>query len=69
MSEVLAALAGLGRMRGRLFLLSLGVGSFPPAFVFAAIGVGWRDQPLLALLLAYLLPVVLLPLAARLTRR
>jgi uncharacterized membrane protein YdjX (TVP38/TMEM64 family) len=67
--EVISSLAGLARMPAGRFFGALGVGSLPTAFVFAAIGVGWSDRPLLALLIAYVLPILLLPIALRLMRR
>ena len=33
----------------------------PTAFAFAAIGAGWADQPILALVVSYVLPILLLP--------
>ena len=39
------------------------MGSVPAAFVFAAIGAGWADQPILALTVSYALPILLLPIA------
>ena len=35
----------------------------PFAVVFAAIGAGWAHQPILALAVSYVLPIVLLPVA------
>ena len=66
--EVMVFLAGLAAMPVRKVLLSLVVGSMPTAVVFAAIGAGWADQPVLALLFAYVLPILLLPLALYLMR-
>ena len=51
------------------FTAALTVGSVPTAFVFAAIGAGWADQPILALALSYVLPILLLPVALYLMRR
>jgi uncharacterized membrane protein YdjX (TVP38/TMEM64 family) len=56
-------LAGLAGMPTRKFVVALTVGSVPTAFVFAAIGAGWAHQPILALLVSYVLPIVLLPVA------
>jgi hypothetical protein len=39
------------------------VGSVPTAIVFAAIGAGWADQPIVALVVSYVVPIFLLPLA------
>jgi hypothetical protein len=41
----------------------------PTAFAFAAIGTGWADQPILALAMSYVLPMLLLPVALYLIRR
>ena len=61
--EAIVFLAGLARMRMGKFTTALTVGSVPTAFVFAAIGAGWADQPVLALAVSYALPIVLLPIA------
>jgi hypothetical protein len=45
------------------FTMALTVGSVPTAFAFAAIGAGWADQPILALTVSYVLPILLLPIA------
>jgi len=45
------------------------LGSVPTAFVFAAIGAGWANQPILALGVSYVLPILLLPIALYLVRR
>jgi hypothetical protein len=47
---------------------ALTIGSVPTAFVFAAIGAGWADQPILALAVSYVLPILLLPIALYLMR-
>jgi uncharacterized membrane protein YdjX (TVP38/TMEM64 family) len=62
-AEAAVFLAGLAGMPLRKFVVALTVGSVPAAFVFAAIGAGWRDQPILALTVSYLLPIFLLPIA------
>jgi uncharacterized membrane protein YdjX (TVP38/TMEM64 family) len=59
--EVMVFLAGLAGMPLRKFIAALTIGSVPAAFVFAAIGAGWADQPVLALVVSYVLPIVLLP--------
>jgi hypothetical protein len=46
---------------------ALAVGSIPTAFAFAAIGAGWADQPILALVASYVLPILLLPVALSLS--
>ena len=61
--EATVFLAGLGGMPMRKFITSLTIGSVPTAFAFAAIGAGWADQPILALLVSYILPMLLLPVA------
>jgi uncharacterized membrane protein YdjX (TVP38/TMEM64 family) len=45
----------------RKFILALTIGSIPTAFAFAAIGAGWADQPIVALVVSYVLPILLLP--------
>jgi uncharacterized membrane protein YdjX (TVP38/TMEM64 family) len=66
--EAIVFLAGLSRMPLPAFVAALTVGSVPTAFVFAAIGAGWADQPLLALGVSYVLPMLLLPVALYLMR-
>jgi uncharacterized membrane protein YdjX (TVP38/TMEM64 family) len=61
--EAIAFLAGLARMPIKSFTAALTIGCVPTAFVFAAIGAGWADQPILALGVSYLLPILLLPVA------
>ncbi len=61
--EAVVFLAGLAGMPIGRFVAALTVGSVPTAFAFAAIGASWADQPLLVLVVSYVLPVVLLPLA------
>ena len=51
---------GLGETFGK-FLAALTIGSVPTGFVFSAIGAGWSDQPVLALVVSYVLPIFLLP--------
>jgi len=43
----------------RKFTAALIIGSVPTAFVFAAIGAGWADRPILALAASVVLPVAL----------
>lgn len=52
----------------RKFVVALTIGSVPTAFVFAAIGAGWQTQPILALTVSYVLPILLLPIALYLIR-
>jgi len=44
-------------------------GSVPTAFVFAGIGAGWADQPVLALAISYVLPIALLPVVLQAMRK
>ena len=67
--EAMAFLAGLAGMPIRKFTAALTIGSVPTAFVFAGIGAGWADQPILALGVSYVLPILLLPIALYLIRR
>ena len=66
--EATVVLAGLAGMRIGKFTVALTVGGVPAAFAFAAIGAGWADQPVLALAVSYVLPIVLLPIALYLMR-
>jgi uncharacterized membrane protein YdjX (TVP38/TMEM64 family) len=66
--EAMVFLAGLAGMPMRKFTAALTIGSVPTAFVFAAIGAGWADQPILALAASFVLPVLLLPVALHLMR-
>jgi uncharacterized membrane protein YdjX (TVP38/TMEM64 family) len=67
--EAMVFLAGLAGMPTRKFTAALALGSVPTAFVFAAIGAGWDEQPILALMVSYVLPILLLPVALFLMRR
>lgn len=67
--EAVNVLAGLTGMPVAKFTAALTVGSVPTAFAFAAIGAGWADRPALALVVSYVLPIPLLPLALYLLRR
>jgi uncharacterized membrane protein YdjX (TVP38/TMEM64 family) len=66
--EAMVFLAGLAGMPMREFIAALTIGSVPTAFAFAAIGAGWADQPILALAVSYVLPILLLPVALYLMR-
>src|SRR4029453_5114464 len=66
--EAMVFLAGLAGMPIGRFTAALAVGSVPTAFAFAAIGAGWADQPILALVASYVLPILLLPIALYLMR-
>jgi uncharacterized membrane protein YdjX (TVP38/TMEM64 family) len=67
--EAMVFLAGVAGMPMRKFTAALTIGSVPAAFTFAAIGAGWADQPILALAVSYVLPILLLPVALYLIRR
>lgn len=66
--EAMVFLAGLAGMPMRKFTAALTIGSVPTAFAFAAVGAGWADQPILALSVSYVLPILLLPIALYLVR-
>ena len=66
--EAVIFLAGLAGMPLGKFTAAVAVGSVPTAFAFAAIGAGWADRPILALVTSYVLPIVLLPVALYLMR-
>ena len=66
--EAVVFLAGLAGMPMGKFTAALTIGSVPTAFVFAAIGAGWADQPILALAVSYVLPILLLPITLHLMR-
>jgi uncharacterized membrane protein YdjX (TVP38/TMEM64 family) len=66
--EAVTFLAGLGRMPFTKFLAAMVLGSVPTAFVFAGIGAGWADNPVLALAVSYVLPIALLPIVLHLMR-
>lgn len=67
--EAMVFLAGLAGMPISKFTAALTIGSVPTAFAFAAIGAGWADQPIVALGVSYVLPILLLPVALYLMRR
>jgi len=66
--EAMVLLAGLARMPLRKFAAALTVGSVPTAFAFAAIGAGWAGEPITALAVSYVLPILLLPITLHLMR-
>ena len=66
--EAMVFLAGLAGMPMGKFIAASTIGSVPTAFVFAAIGAGWANQPILALVVSYVLPILLLPIALYLMR-
>jgi uncharacterized membrane protein YdjX (TVP38/TMEM64 family) len=59
--EAIVCLAGLARMPVKTFLISLISGSAPAALLYAGIGTGWARDPLLALAISYVLPILMLP--------
>jgi uncharacterized membrane protein YdjX (TVP38/TMEM64 family) len=67
-AEATVFLAGLAGMSMRKFTAALIIGSVPTAFAFAAIGAGWAEQPILALAVSYILPILLLPITLYLMR-
>ena len=67
--EAMAFLAGLAGMPIRKFIAALAIGSVPTAFAFAAIGAAWADEPIVALAVSYVVPILLLPIALHLMRR
>ena len=67
--EAVVIFAGLAGMPMGKFIAALTIGSVPTAFVFAAIGAGWADQPILALAASDVLPILVLPIALYLMRR
>ncbi len=67
-AEIMVFLAGLAGMPMGKFIAALTIGSVPIAFVFAAMGAGWADQPILALVVSYVLPILLLPIVLYLMR-
>jgi uncharacterized membrane protein YdjX (TVP38/TMEM64 family) len=68
MPEIMVFLAGFAGMPMKKFIAAMTLGSVPAAFVFAAIGAGWADQPVLALVVSYVLPIALMPVALALLR-
>lgn len=66
--EVMVFLAGLGGMPLAKFTIALTVGSVPVGFAFAAVGAGWADQPIVALVVSYVVPLLLLPIALHVMR-
>jgi uncharacterized membrane protein YdjX (TVP38/TMEM64 family) len=66
--EAIVFLAGVAGMPMGKFTIALTVGSVPTAFAFAAIGAGWANQPVLVLIVSYVLPMLLLPIALYLMR-
>jgi uncharacterized membrane protein YdjX (TVP38/TMEM64 family) len=67
--ELLVLLAGLAHMPLRTFAGAMLLGSAPTGVVYAAIGAGWADRPVLALVASYVLPIATLPLVLWVLRR
>lgn len=67
--EVMAFLAGLAGMPKRTFIAALTTGSVPIAFLFAGVGAGWAERPVIALGASFVLPILLLPIGLHLIRR
>ena len=67
--EATVFVAGLAAMPLGRFTTALAIGSVPTGIVFATIGAGWADQPVLALGVSYVLPILLLPVALYLMRQ
>jgi uncharacterized membrane protein YdjX (TVP38/TMEM64 family) len=67
--EALVCLAGIAEMPPAKFLAALAVGSIPTAFVYAAIGAVWAEQPVVVLLISWLLPILTLPAVLYVLRR
>jgi uncharacterized membrane protein YdjX (TVP38/TMEM64 family) len=67
--EAMVFLAGLAGMPMGKFTAAVTAGSVPTAFAFAALGAGWADRPILAFVVSYVLPILLLPIALFLMRR
>jgi len=67
--EAIVFLAGLSGMPVERFLAAVILGSVPTAFVFAGIGEAWADEPVLALAVSYVLPIILLPAVLRMMRK
>ena len=59
MSEVIACMAGLSRMRFRVFAVALVCGSAPLGFVFSTIGHLGVERPFLTMALSMALPLAL----------
>ena len=57
--EVVACLAGLARMKVRIFVAALLCGTIPAAFTYAAVGALFDSDPGWALALSIVLPVIL----------
>ena len=67
--EVMAFLAGIAGMPKRKFIAAVTTGSVPIAFLFAGVGAGWAERPIVALGVSFVLPILLLPIGLHLIRR
>ena len=67
--EIVACMAGLNQMNFRKFTIALFCGSLPLGFTFAYIGFSGKTDPLLALIISALLPVVLWIMAQNVMRK
>ena len=59
LAEVIACMAGISKMRFRMFLAALACGSIPLGFAFALIGHIGEERPVLTLGVSVVLPVLL----------
>jgi uncharacterized membrane protein YdjX (TVP38/TMEM64 family) len=59
--EALCCLAGISRMRFRVFLAALVIGGLPMSFLFAWLGRWFEAQPLAALVVSGCIPLLLWP--------
>ena len=66
--EALCCLAGLSRMRFRVFLAALVIGGLPMSFLFAWLGRSFEQQPLAALVVSGCIPLLLWPVIQYLMR-
>lgn len=66
--EVIACLAGLAKMKPRVFFSSLALGSFVTGFSFAVIGHAGSDHPALAIVVGSAVPFAAWPAVKRLLR-
>ncbi|HZX74536.1 MAG TPA: VTT domain-containing protein, partial [Cyclobacteriaceae bacterium] len=57
--EVMACMAGLTRMPARDFHVALACGSLPLGFVFAFVGYTGKENPVLAIALSAIVPVII----------
>ena len=67
--EAISCIAGLNRMPVQNFVIALLCGSLPLGFIFAYIGYRGLDEPLLAIVVSAILPLVLWILAQFLLRK